>query len=169
MQNRDRNMRTQPWRSSCRLVNCRCATTHARRRSRHSDPTRRWTFGRRSDCKNIQLVGIAAHGGHRRRRKRHQILDAPPAAPRTVLHAALPRRGVDPSIAADHEHIQLVRGTREGCDRHTGRRLTACNGPPSAPGAVLDVPIPRGAENRTVGANREDIQFVGVARNRRDI
>ena len=82
-----------------------------------------------TDCKNIQLVGIAAHGGYRRRQIRHEILDAPPAAPCTVLHAALPRRGVDPSIAADHEHIQLVRGTREGRDSDTGRRLTARNGP----------------------------------------
>src|SRR4030095_1985904 len=76
------NMRIQPWCSSPSDSSTADAPPSTPRTiSDVSIPCRRRHLAVVADRENIQLVGIAAHCGHRRRRMRHEILDAPPGGP----------------------------------------------------------------------------------------
>lgn len=94
--------------------------------------------------------------------------DPPPAAPFCVGHVLIPGRGVDASIRADKEDVQLVRVARDRRDRSTRRDGAGQDVPPAAPLTTGDVAIPGRRVGLAVTTGHEDVQLVRIARNDTD-
>src|SRR6185436_14651253 len=57
---------------------------------------------------DVELVGIARHGGDSAARRSHSTGDVPPTAPLRVVHVLVPGGRVDSAVGAHEEDVELV-------------------------------------------------------------
>src|SRR6185436_361559 len=112
---------------------------------------------------DVELVGIARHGGDSAARRGHAVEDAPPTTPLSAGDVLVPGSGPDSTIGADHEDVELVGTARDGGDSAARRSHSTGDVPPTAPLRVVHVLVPGGRVDSAVGAHEEDVELVGIA------